>query len=388
VAETLRIVQLNLAYAPDLTSPDAVLARYHTLTGWSRALSGAGADVCVVQRFSVDARLAMDAVRYDFVREGRAGVPSAWAPHPRVVRAVCDAVPDVVHVNGLMFPGVVRGLRTSLPAQVAIVLQDHSGYVPQVGSWPMKPWVTKRWRQAFEVVDAVTFTAAALSRRWHEVGLAPDVAILEIPEASSEFVAIDRTAAKHGTDVEGSPALLWVGRLDANKDPITVLRGIELAAARLPGVACWMIYNSAEIEDRVRDYVAGSAELRDRVRLIGAIAPDRLPAYYSAADIFVSASQHEGSGYALIEALACGLTPCVTDIPPFRALTGSCGKRWQPRSPTACAAAIVDLGARDLIAERLLVRRHFERALSWDAIGRQTVVAYQSLVLRRTAMVE
>lgn len=350
-------------------------------------MSGAGADVRVVQRFSVDARLDMDAVRYGFVREGRAGVPSAWAPHPRVVSAVCDAAPDVIHVNGLMFPGVVRALRTSLRAHVVIVLQDHSGYVPHVSSWPMNQWVTKRWRHAFEAVDAVTFTAAALSRRWHEVGLAPDVAILEIPEASSNFVAIDRTAAKHVTNVKGSPALLWVGRLDANKDPITVLRGVELAAARLPGITCWMIYNSAEIEDRVRDYVAASAELRDRVKLVGAVAPDRLPAYYSAADIFISGSQHEGSGYALIEALACGLTPCVTDIPAFRALTGSCGLRWQPRSLTACAAAIGELGERDLIAERSLVRRHFERALSWDAIGRQTVIAYNSLVLRRTAMV-
>ena len=34
-----------------------------------------------------------------------------------------------------------------------------------------------------------------------------------------------------------------------------------------------------------------------------------------AADIFTLGSHREGSGYALTEALACGLPPVVTDIP-------------------------------------------------------------------------
>jgi hypothetical protein len=58
------------------------------------------------------------------------------------------------------------------------------------------------------------------------------------------------------------------------------------------------------------------------VRLAGEVAHDRIAAFLSAADIFVVGSHHEGSGYALMEALACGTTPVVTDIPAFRALAG------------------------------------------------------------------
>ena len=54
--------------------------------------------------------------------------------------------------------------------------------------------------------------------------------------------------------------------------------------------------------------------------------------FYSAADLFVVGSHHEGSGYALMEACACGAVPVVTGIPTFRLLTGSgsIGALWTP----------------------------------------------------------
>ena len=388
MADSLRIVQLNLAYDGGLASAEQLLTRYHTLTGWSRAAANAGAEVAVIQRFFADTHAEHEGVPYRFVRDGTAGLPSPWQRLRRVADAVCQAEPNVVHVNGLMFPGVVQTLRSSLPPSVAIVLQDHSGHVPRVWPWPTKSWATARWRRAFEAVDAAMFTAASLSQRWHEVGLPASLPIVEIPEASTSFAPVDRASAKQRTGIDGSPALLWVGRLDANKDPLTVLAGIDLAVSRLPDCRCWMIYDSAPIEDRVKNYVSASTRLRGRVTLLGAIAHDRLPDYYSAADMFISGSQHEGSGYALIEAMACGLTPCVTDIPAFRALTGECGARWPPRTAAACAAALAELGTRDLVADRSQVRRHFEQALSWDAIGRQTVSVYQKLVRERAALVE
>src|SRR5262249_38618635 len=48
-----------------------------------------------------------------------------------------------------------------------------------------------------------------------------------------------------------------------------------------------------------------------------------MEAHLRAADFLVQASHAEGSGVALIEALACGTTPLVTDIPSFRRITGA-----------------------------------------------------------------
>ena len=388
MCDSLRIVQLNLAYDHRLRTSGELLKQYHTLTGLSRALATAGAHVQIIQRFSTDDSVQHDGLAYYFVRDDAPAMPDPWHSLTRSVDWVARAKPDIVHVNGLMFPGVVRTLRDVLPQKVAIVLQDHSGHVPRLRAWPVKRWERARWRSAFEVVDAVTFTAAELGERWHEVGLPREVPVLEIPEASTFFVPVERNWARERTGINGEPALLWVGRLDANKDPTTVLAGIERALPRIPECRCGMIYSGADLIDQVESYCAGSERLRDRVVMLGSVPHERLPDYYSAADIFVSGSHHEGSGYALIEAMACGLTPCVTDIPAFRALVGSSGVRWPTQQSDACAAALVELAQRDHVSERSLVRKHFERTLSWEVIGERTVAAYATLVRRRAAAVE
>ena len=103
----------------------------------------------------------------------------------------------------------------------------------------------------------------------------------------------------------------------------------------------------------------------------------------SAADIFVSGSHHEGSGYSLIEAMSCGVMPCVTNIPSFRAITGGIGVLWAVGDADACAAALADLAARDRDSERERVRQRYADALSWESIGKRTVTAYRDLAARR-----
>ena len=384
--DPLRIVQLNLAYDRTLASADALLARYHTLTGWSRATTRAGAAVHVVQRFSADDRVEADGVIYDFVRDGRAERPDAWTRCERVADCVRKTHPDVVHINGLMFPGMVQILRRRLPPATTIVLQDHSGHIPRSPAWPLKQLAVRRWRRAFAAVDACTFTASDLASPWFALGLSPGQTLLEIPEASTELFPVPRIEAARSTGFHAAPVMLWVGRLDANKDPLTVLAALELACPRLPGAHCWMIYSEGALEKTVRQRIRDSAILRHHVTCIGAVRHDDMARYYSASDILLSGSHHEGSGYALLEALACGVTPCVTDIPAFRALAASCGARWPAGDSGACAAALVALATADRQLERDRARQRFDAALSWDVIGQRTVSAYGELTRQRAAV--
>jgi prepilin-type N-terminal cleavage/methylation domain-containing protein len=172
-----------------------------------------------------------------------------------------------------------------------------------------------------------------------------------------------REAARRESGLTGSPAILWVGRLNANKDPLTVLDAFERSARDLPGATLTMIYGTEELLNAVRARVHDSAALRDRVRLIGAVPHERLAACYSAADLFITGSHHEGSGYSLMEACACGAIPIVTDIPTFRIMTagGTVGALW-----TAGDAAS---GTRAFAAT--CVRRRIVGVFTRGSLGRE-----------------
>ena len=235
-------------------------------------------------------------------------------------------------------------------------------------------------------MDAFLFTAAQLADPWRAAAvIRPRQRVYEVLEASTAMRPMLRRAAREASGIEGSPALLWVGRLNANKDPLTVLAGFERIVVPCPEASLTMVFGSDELLPEVRAKLSTSPALHRRVRLVGYVPPGELPAYYSAADIFVLGSHHEGSGYALIEACACGAVPVVTGIPAFRAITGdgARGALWPPGDDVGLAHALLETAKRDLVSQRTEVARHFERELSWAAVGRRALDVYTDVRARR-----
>jgi glycosyltransferase involved in cell wall biosynthesis len=198
---------------------------------------------------------------------------------------------------------------------------------------------------------------------------------------------MDRETARSISRAEGQPALLWVGRLNAIKDPITVLDGFERALGTLPRAVLTMVFGSDDLLPVVRRRVRESTALARSVRLVGFVPHDQIAAFYSAADLFVLGSAHESCGYALIEACACGVTPVVTNIPPFRAITdnGSIGALWTHGDAADCARGLIAAANRDLNEQRRRVLAHFEQRLSWPVVGRQAVAIYEDVRTRCAA---
>lgn len=383
----MNIVQVGCEFDPALPDPDALLDSYMTLTGWSEAIAAFPSHrVTVVHRFHRDAQRVRGGVDYRFLRDGAAGRPRRWQRLDGLVRAAVEAHPDVVHINGLHFAPLAARLRRRLPPQAVILVQDHGGRPPERRRSLAGAAKRLAWRRGLQWVDGFLFTASEQADPWREAGaIAPAQRIYQVLEASTTLRPVPRDRARRATGAGGSPAVLWVGRLNPNKDPLTILDGFELGLAELPDATLTLIYGEAELEAAVRQRVAASPRLRDRVRLAGRVARAELPAFYSAADLFVLGSHHEGSGYALIEACACGAVPVVTDIPPFRAITGAAvGKLWPAGQPAAFARALIAAARLDLAAESRRVADHFQRSLSWEAVARRALAVYaDALAWRR-----
>lgn len=381
----LRIAQVNAVYDPQLRAAEALLDRYTTLTDWSTSVAGAGAIVSVVQRFSTDAKVVRDKITYEFVQDDQPPWMSTDGAPASLVDAVVRATPDVVHVNGLIFPALVGALRRALPQPVALVVQHHGGEFPVRGSGPVGMWRRRKWRQGLEGADACSFTASDQAEAWREAEVLGPQQVIEIVESGTRIRQVARERARAATGLSGSPLILWVGRLTANKDPLTVLEGLDVTLPRLSDARVAFVFSEQMLGDRVTERIKSSAVLRDRVSVVGRVPRDEMANYYGAADLFVSGSHSEGSGYALIEAMACGLVPVVTDIPSFRTIAGAAGVFWPAGNAAAFSSALIDACSRDLPAEREKVQRQFADVLSWEAIASRTVTAYRDLFERRGA---
>ena len=371
----MHVAQLIYTHDRDLTDPDALLERYSTLTGWSAALVGAGVErVTVMVAFTRDAVVQRGQVTYHFVRPA---LPWPQASTPgRLHRVLAVLAPDLLHVNGLSFPVETWRLRRVF-RDTPIVLQDHADRPPR------HPARRALRRVGLGAANGFLFAADPQADPWRAAGLiGAGQPVFGVMESSTRLEWIERDRARAMTGLPGRPALLWVGRLDANKDPGTVLAGFERALPHLGDAHLTMLFHTAELRPDLERHVAASRRLSGRVHLRGQVAHERLAAFYSAADLFVLGSHHEGSGYALLEAMACGAVPVVTDIPSFRVMTGdgAVGALWRPGSPAALATALIRCTTTEHQTASRQVRQWFASQLSWPTVGRQALRIYQTIV--------
>ena len=381
---SLNIVQVSFHYDIYRRAPRELIQAWPTLLDVAAAVAGAGATVHVVQACHEDAVLREKGVDLHFVREpvpfgldSRRWFQRLFCPL-RLSERVASLAPDVVHVAGLNFPLQTRYLSHRLPG-VPMICQDHAN-APATG------WRKPLYRWGLRSAGAVTFTAREQAAPFFSSGLLrPGLPVFEILEGSTHFRLGDQREARRQTGLYGDPVLLWLGRLDSNKDPLTVLEAVAIAAEELADPRLWCCYTAAPLEMEVRRRIERDPRLRGRVHLLGRKPHCEVESLCQAANFLVQGSHEEGSGYGVIEALACGATPIVTDIPSLRKITGNgrAGALSPPGDASAMARNLVEWSSRDRARLRVAARRHFEHALSYSVMGRDLRLACEQLLIPR-----
>jgi glycosyltransferase involved in cell wall biosynthesis len=370
----MRIAIVNAAWDPLAPTHESTLDRFRTLTGWADALASAGATkVVIFQRFHRPGLVSRGDVDYCFVEDRGPARPPDWYAGGRLSEAVTAFSPDVVHINGLEYPLLSRRLRRGLGNRSAIVLQDHGGFDPE----RLSPWRKAWMRYGLRAADGLLVATPPQREVFRASGLArPGLAVRDVMEGSTTWGAPAARSAPHR-----GVAILFVGRLNANKDPLTVLEGFAMFSHARPDATLTFAYQEADLEQELKTAVERHAWLRPRVTLLGPVPHERLPAVYSSADLFVLGSHWEGSGYAALEALACGVVPVLTDIPSFRWLIteGRVGALWRTGDPASLAAALERVASTCLEEQRAIGRAFFDARCSWNAIGRRAVAIYREL---------
>jgi glycosyltransferase involved in cell wall biosynthesis len=376
----LHVVQISFFSDPEGRSPLKLLDAWPTLVDVAEAACRSGIRVSVVQASSHSERLVRQGVRYYFLPFGEG--QRTYRENAALGELLGSLAPDVFHVHGLGFPRDVLSLASLAPG-VPIILQDHANGPPRI-------WRRALWRREMSVASGLAFCALEQARPFADAGLVfPKTQLYEVPESTSRFAPGDRQEARRVTNLKGDPAVLWVGHLNANKDPLTVLEGISAAARELPRLQLFCCFGAAPLLRNVQSRIAADPGLRDRVHLLGRVPHERIEQLMRAADLFVLGSHREGSGYSLIEALACGLPPVVTDIPSFRSLTGAgtVGMLWPCDDPHALCDALRSVAAGIDSGMRAAVRAHFDHELSLDSLGLKLAAMYEDVLGRKRGTV-
>jgi glycosyltransferase involved in cell wall biosynthesis len=377
-AGPVRTVQVSFHCDAQQRDAETLLHAWPTLAGVAAAVARAGGDVTVVQAAAIRQTVQRDGVTYHFVDDARGmprrlpgGIPVIRRPG-RIIDCVASLSPDVVHVQGFATPVAVWQLMRALPG-VPVLVQDHA-------SSPPSGMRRLAWRASYRSVAAAAFTVRAQADAFLRAGVLPStIPIFEVLESSSAFTPGDQGGARRATGLFGDPCLLWTGHLDSNKDPLAALQAFRIAAPSLRDARLWCCFGRAPLLDAVRQRIDESPVLRKRVTLLGPRPHEEMEAHFRAADFFVQTSHREGCGYSILEALACGTPPLVTDIPSSRRLVGNAGSLTPVGDAPALANAMVAWAGRDPVQRRRDTRQWFEQSLSFDRVGAALCDAYTCL---------
>src|SRR6266700_727267 len=356
----MKIVNLSYNISYGFTQPEDWLLRINASTGILEQLSRQH-NVISIEQINYSGYFEQHGVQYQFLDFGK---KSTWFPW-RLHRVIKKMKADIIIVNGLIFPLQVIQLRLSVGKKARIIVQHHA-------EMPFRGIKKYLQRMADTCIDAYLFVSLEMGMEWIDRGNLPKAGkIHEVMEASSVFYPIDKKTAIAKTGVDGSPVFLWVGRLDQNKDPLTVVKAFLQYIKNYPDAKLYMIYHTTELIDEIKALLNDNTVNEKAVEMIGKTHHNDMLYWFNSADYIISGSHYEGAGVAVCEAMSCGCIPVLTGILSFKKMTGDgkCGILYETGNEQSLLNALNQITGRDIRGERNKVLQQFKANLSFDAIA-------------------
>jgi glycosyltransferase involved in cell wall biosynthesis len=325
-------------------------------------------DVISIEQIDFEGAYQSNGVEYKFIRSKSNKLPTS------LHRLVKKLNPDVVIVHGLSFPIQVVQLRKTLGENVIVLVQHHADKIP-VG------W--RRWAQkiADRNVNGYLFSSGVMAEEWVGKKLIADRRkIKEAMVGASTFLQIDKAVARSITKANGNPIFLFVGRVDANKDPFTLIKAFAEFTKKHSSASLYLIIQNPEKISDLEELII-RAHGQKNIFLVGKVPHVEMQNWFNSADFIISASHAEAFGMAVVEGMSCGCYPIITNIPSFRKITdnGTCGILFEPGNVGQLTASLEKAAQLNLDVERKKVVSHYNAQLSAEAIAEQIYKAATSL---------
>jgi glycosyltransferase involved in cell wall biosynthesis len=243
----------------------------------------------------------------------------------------------VIYANFLSYP-TLTGI-PSAPVIHDLTYLDLPEYVSPKLRSDLVRFVPKAIQRA-----AFTMTVSAFSKkRIHDAYDVPldNILVTHIPPAASKPIAATRRQTITQQNGITKPYILFVGTIDPRKNIIGLIEGfMQLPQAMRDShqlVLIGRIERFAQAEEsRLRQAISEGHNILH----LGYVDDETRDALLQSATVFTTASQYEGFGMPILEAMSHG-TPCaISDIPVFKEVAGDAAAYFTHNKPSSIAQTI------------------------------------------------
>ncbi len=304
-----------------------------------------------------------------------------YVDYPRHAARCSDV--RLFHVTDQTYAHLVSALP---PGRTVVTCHDLDFASPPAGTrqaWLVRAtgaWTLRGLQRASRVICDSEVVRDEIVRR----GLLPPERLTVVPLGVEEEFSpegarqLSEPAESLLAPFAGAPLLLHVGAMIPRKRLDLVLHSFARVRDSVPGAVL------------VRVGGALSAAMTELARHLGIeqaivsmpfLTRSDLAALYRRADVFVLASDQEGFGLPVIEAMATGLPVVAREIPTVREVAGDAIEHVAGDSPEALAAAVIRLladGTRRAIMREAGIDR--ARRYRWEHTAAATAHVYDELL--------
>ncbi|HWC22815.1 MAG TPA: glycosyltransferase [Flexivirga sp.] len=385
----MRILMATDTYPPDV-SGSAVFARR-----LARGMSGLGHEVHVVcSSENGPNKLLVDDEGVRIHRLASLPLPvhpplrfaSPIGARRRLRDLLADIRPEVLHAQDHFTIGRAA-IRAATECGIPVVATNHfmpqnlTPYLPP----PCRPLVTRAawadFRRIYRTADRVTAptpAAAALVRRHglpqpiEPISCGVDIDTFHPPAVPG--------GGRRALGLPDAPTIGYVGRLDADKHVIELIRAIARLADLGPAQ---LVLVGSGARRHALEKVAADVGVTNRVHFLGFVPDAQLPQVYSAFDAFCMPGTAELQSIATLEALATGLPVVLADALalPHLVQQGANGFLYPPGDIDELARSLRTLLTCDRRPMSVVSRQIAERHAAT-----RTVARFDEIYRRLTAM--
>ena len=279
------------------------------------------------------------------------------------LRLIRREKPDVVHGNWVVPAGLIAAIAGRIT--VTPVINTARGMDVRVSE---KGIVKLLFDLAVMLSDKVTVVSEAMRARRSLSG-----AEIITSGVNDAFFKI--------TPDRSSLNILHTRSLEKVYDVETLVRAFPLVLGQRPGVSL-IIAGSGSHATALRELAQG-LQVMDHVRFMGPVDHKTVAVLMKKASVYVSASVADGTSIALMEAMAAGLIPVVSDIEANRSLVthGMDGYLFRPGDERDLADKIIEALSPGIPSQILDKKRfEFKDMTCWNSIAKRFVCSYNQLV--------